>query len=185
MKNRLHGGNAHWSAPTIKHYSSFEIGDVTVFTVPLDLDKKWPDFHKHFPLYNVASMTQIERQSITEALTCIGWLEETLTCWSWWWTNMSSFSEPTQICLQTFETSRYSIVAKAVHSVRRLFLCYFENIGIMYQLNWIWCQVQADITGAAIDGQDRHHLLSCLPTGMGKTLPMLPTEPHLKVQRAL
>ena len=115
-------------------------------------------------------MTQIERQSITEALTCIGWLEETLTCWSWWWTNMSSFSEPTQICLQTFETSRYSIVEKAVHSVRRLLLRYFENIG-----NWIWCQVQADITGAAIDGQDRHHLLSCLPTGMGTTLPMLLT----------
>ena len=65
MKNRLHGGNAHWSAPTIKHYSSFEIGDVTVFTVPLDLDKKLSDFHKQFPLYNVAAMTQIERQSIT------------------------------------------------------------------------------------------------------------------------
>ena len=73
MKNLLHGGNAHWSAPTITHYSSFEIGDVTVFTVPLDLDKKWPDFHKHLPLYNVAAMTQIERQSITEALTCIGY----------------------------------------------------------------------------------------------------------------
>ena len=65
MKNILHGGNAHWSAPTITHFSSFEIGDVTVFTVPLDLDKKWPDFYKHFPLYNVAAMTQIERQSIT------------------------------------------------------------------------------------------------------------------------
>ena len=36
-------------------------------------------------------------------------------------------------------------------------------------------QVQADITAAAIDQQDRHHILSCLPTGMGKTLPMLLT----------
>ena len=72
MKNRLRGGNAHWSAPTITHFSSFEIGDATVFTVPLDLDKKLSDFHKQFPLYNVAAMTQIERQSITEALTCIG-----------------------------------------------------------------------------------------------------------------
>ena len=60
-------------------------------------------------------MTQIERQSLTEALTCIGWLAETLTCWTdgpWWWTNMSSFGEPIQICLQTFETSRYSILAR-------------------------------------------------------------------------
>ena len=57
---------------------SFEIGDVTVFTVPLVLDKKWPDFHKHFPLYNVAAMTQIERQCITEALQ----LAETLACWT-------------------------------------------------------------------------------------------------------
>ena len=65
MKNLLHGGNAHWSAPTITHFSSFEIGDATVFTVPLDLDKKLSDFHKQFPLYNVAAMTQIERQSIT------------------------------------------------------------------------------------------------------------------------
>ena len=73
MKNLLHGGNAHWSAPTITHFSSFEIGDATVFTVPLDLDKKLSDFHKQFPLYNVAAMTQIERQSITEALTCIGY----------------------------------------------------------------------------------------------------------------
>ena len=72
MKNLLHGGNAHWSAPTITHFLSFEIGDATVFTVPLDLDKKWPDIDKHFPLYNVAAMTQIERQSITEALQCIG-----------------------------------------------------------------------------------------------------------------
>ena len=65
MRNLLHGGNAHWSAPTITHFSSFEIGDATVFTVPLDLDKKLSDFHKQFPLYNVAAMTQIERQSIT------------------------------------------------------------------------------------------------------------------------
>ena len=64
MRNLLHGGNAHWSAPTITHFSSFEIGDATVFTVPLDLDKKLSDFHKQFPLY-VAAMTQIERQSIT------------------------------------------------------------------------------------------------------------------------
>ena len=34
--------NAHWRAPTIIHYSSFEIGEATKhseFTVPLDLDK--------------------------------------------------------------------------------------------------------------------------------------------------
>ena len=60
MRNLLHGGNAHWSAPTITHFSSFEIGDATVFTVPLDLDKKLSDFHKQFPLYNVAAMTQIK-----------------------------------------------------------------------------------------------------------------------------
>ena len=35
--------------------------------------------------------------------------------------------------------------------------------------------MQADIAGAAIDQQDNHHILSCLPTGMGKTLPMLIT----------
>jgi len=34
---------------------------------------------------------------------------------------------------------------------------------------------QADITAAAIDQQDRQHILSCLPTGNGKTLPMLIT----------
>ena len=33
--------------------------------------------------------------------------------------------------------------------------------------------MQADITAAAINQQDRRHILSCLPTGMGKTLPML------------
>ena len=36
-------------------------------------------------------------------------------------------------------------------------------------------QMQADITAAAINQQDRRHILSCLPTGMGKTLPMLLT----------
>ena len=35
--------------------------------------------------------------------------------------------------------------------------------------------LQADIAGATIDQQDHHHILSCLPTGMGKTLPMLIT----------
>ena len=35
--------------------------------------------------------------------------------------------------------------------------------------------MQADIAGAAIDQQDHHHILSCLPTGMGKTLPTLIT----------
>jgi len=34
---------------------------------------------------------------------------------------------------------------------------------------------QADIVGAAIDQQDHSHILACLPTGMGKTLPMLIT----------
>ena len=32
--------------------------------------------------------------------------------------------------------------------------------------------MQADIISAAVD-QDERHILSCLPTGMGKTLPML------------
>jgi len=36
-------------------------------------------------------------------------------------------------------------------------------------------EFQADITAAAINQQDRRHILSCLPTGMGKTLPMLLT----------
>ena len=34
-------------------------------------------------------------------------------------------------------------------------------------------QLQADITAAVVDEEERHHILSCLPTGMGKTLPML------------
>ena len=33
--------------------------------------------------------------------------------------------------------------------------------------------MQADITAAVVDEEERHHILSCLPTGMGKTLPML------------
>ena len=36
-------------------------------------------------------------------------------------------------------------------------------------------QLQADITAAVVDEEERHHILSCLPTGMGKTLPMLLT----------
>ena len=39
--------------------------------------------------------------------------------------------------------------------------------------------MQADITAAAIDQEDRRHILSCLPTGMGKALPMLLTEKML------
>ena len=34
-------------------------------------------------------------------------------------------------------------------------------------------QSQADITAAVVDKEERHHILSCLPTGMGKTMPML------------
>ena len=33
--------------------------------------------------------------------------------------------------------------------------------------------LQADIVAAAINAEDGHHILSSLPTGMGKTLPMI------------
>ena len=33
--------------------------------------------------------------------------------------------------------------------------------------------LQADIVAAAINAEDCHHILSSLPTGMGKTLPMI------------
>ena len=33
--------------------------------------------------------------------------------------------------------------------------------------------LQADIVAAAINAEDGHHILSGLPTGMGKTLPMI------------
>ena len=86
-------------------------------------------------------MTQIERQSITEALTCIGWLEETLTCWSWWWTNMSSFSEPTQICLQTFEISTGIQVQ---HSSKG---CPFnpETFPLLFWKYWYYVPVKLDM----------------------------------------
>ena len=34
-------------------------------------------------------------------------------------------------------------------------------------------QFQADIIGSAADNEDASHILSCLPTGYGKSLPML------------
>ena len=57
----------------------------------------------------------------------------------------------------------------------------FKNLKLDYVIhnilddqthNW---KVQADITAAAIDQQDASHILACLPTGMGKTIPMLVT----------
>ena len=33
--------------------------------------------------------------------------------------------------------------------------------------------LQADIVAVAINAEDGHHILSSLPTGMGKTLPMI------------
>ena len=53
-------------------------------------------------------------------------------------------------------------------AVLRLVHCHYQKPLKIWQL-------QADITSAAVSEEERHHILSCLPTGMGKTLPMLLT----------
>ena len=69
---------------------------------------------------------------------------------------MGSSGQATQLSHQHWRTSRYG----------------WDDQLDRFEIMW---QMKADIAACALDQADNSHVLSCFPTGMGKTLPMLLT----------
>ena len=58
-------------------------------------------------------------------------------------------------------------------NLRDFQVLFLRLIAVRIALEIWW--LQADVIGAAVYVEERHHILSCFPTGMGKSLPMLIT----------